>query len=143
MKALTIQQPWASAIVAGIKTVENRPWPTSYTGKLLIHAGKTMWPYGIPGEIVRDYLQPQLPFDRLPFGTIIGAVDMVDCQSYGPHLAGWDASGPWCWMFENAEQFEHPFPCRGKQGLWYLSDEVVREMLFMAVKTFHDERKIK
>jgi hypothetical protein len=39
MKVLTVRQPWASLIVAGIKNVENRSWRTKYRGKLGIHAG--------------------------------------------------------------------------------------------------------
>lgn len=39
MYALTIKQPWASAIMAGLKRVENRTWRTDYRGPLAIHAG--------------------------------------------------------------------------------------------------------
>lgn len=34
MKALSIQQPWAWAIVKRDKRVENRTWPTTYRGRL-------------------------------------------------------------------------------------------------------------
>jgi ASCH domain-containing protein len=47
MKALTIQPPMSSAIITGIKTVENRSWATNYTGPLAIHAGKKPWPHHI------------------------------------------------------------------------------------------------
>ena len=40
MKALTIRQPWASLIAAGVKTIETRSWSTKYRGPLAIHAGK-------------------------------------------------------------------------------------------------------
>lgn len=39
--ALTIKQPWAALIIAGIKDVENRSWTTPHRGLLLIHAGIT------------------------------------------------------------------------------------------------------
>src|SRR3954452_3561016 len=39
MKALTIRQPWAALIMAGSKDVENRVRPTSFRGRLAIHAG--------------------------------------------------------------------------------------------------------
>lgn len=39
MRALTIHGPWAWAIAAGHKTVENRSWTTNYRGTLAIHAG--------------------------------------------------------------------------------------------------------
>ena len=39
MKTLSIQQPWASMICAGIKDVENRTWkPAEVPGRILIHA---------------------------------------------------------------------------------------------------------
>ena len=42
IKALTIKQPWASAIAFGDKRVENRSWPTAYRGLLAIHAGASI-----------------------------------------------------------------------------------------------------
>jgi len=40
MRALSIRQPWAWAILHG-KDVENRTWVTRVTGEFLIHASKT------------------------------------------------------------------------------------------------------
>lgn len=42
MKVLTIKQPYASLIVAGIKKYEFRTWKTKYRGEVLIHAGKSV-----------------------------------------------------------------------------------------------------
>lgn len=39
MRALTLHQPWATAVALGVKTVETRSWATSYRGPLAIHAG--------------------------------------------------------------------------------------------------------
>jgi hypothetical protein len=39
-KALSLWQPWASLIVLGHKDKETRSWPTSYRGRLWIHATK-------------------------------------------------------------------------------------------------------
>ncbi len=38
MKALSIDQPNATFVAAGIKDVENRTWTTTYRGKIYIHA---------------------------------------------------------------------------------------------------------
>lgn len=38
---LSMHQPWASLLVYGIKTHEGREWPTSYRGRLWIHAAST------------------------------------------------------------------------------------------------------
>ncbi len=43
MPAITLWQPWAAVVAAGLKPVENRPWPppASIRGKrIAIHAGK-------------------------------------------------------------------------------------------------------
>ena len=42
MKALTICQPYAGAILDGRKRVENRTFRTEYRGELIIHAGKSL-----------------------------------------------------------------------------------------------------
>lgn len=39
---LSVRQPWAWLIVNGYKTVENRTWHTSFRGRFLVHAAKTM-----------------------------------------------------------------------------------------------------
>lgn len=35
---LTMHQPWASLLVAGVKRVEGRSWQTTHRGRLWIHA---------------------------------------------------------------------------------------------------------
>ena len=42
MKAISIRQPWAWAIIYAGKTVENRNWATKYRGPILIHAAQKM-----------------------------------------------------------------------------------------------------
>jgi hypothetical protein len=38
MKAVTLWQPWASAVALGLKRFETRSWATAYRGPILIHA---------------------------------------------------------------------------------------------------------
>ena len=38
MKALSLRQPWAWAVVEAGKDVENRRWNTKFRGDFLIHA---------------------------------------------------------------------------------------------------------
>ena len=40
MKALSLWQPHAQAIAAGLKPYETRHWPTRYRGPIAIHAAK-------------------------------------------------------------------------------------------------------
>ncbi len=42
MKALSLRQPWAWAILHAGKRIENRDWGTAYRGPLLLHASKSV-----------------------------------------------------------------------------------------------------
>jgi len=83
MKAITINQPEAALIAAGIKNIELRTWNTSYRGVLYVHAGAH-----VPSqaeiddyiEIAKDYGDKALrDFLRLAKITrrIICRVDLV------------------------------------------------------------------
>ncbi len=71
MKAITIKQPYASLIAAGIKKYEFRTWKTKYRGELLIHAGKS-----IDKKAVKKFKEYNLDY---PTGCIIAKVNLVDC----------------------------------------------------------------
>ena len=71
MKAITIKQPYASLIAAGIKTYEFRTWKTKYRGELLIHAGK-----GVDKKAMEKFKKYNLDY---PSGCIIAKVNLVDC----------------------------------------------------------------
>lgn len=71
MKTITVKQPFASLIAAGIKKYEFRTWKSNYRGKLLIHAGK-----GIDKKAMEKFKNYNLEY---PSGCIIAICDMVDC----------------------------------------------------------------
>lgn len=93
MLALSIRQPWAAFIIAGLKTVENREWSTNVRGRILVHAGKSMTrreyaaaiefaahALSSDGEAAsEDALRRQFPADALPRGGIVGTVRITDC----------------------------------------------------------------
>lgn len=85
MKAITIKQPWASLIVHGIKDIENRTWRTNYRGRMLIHAagshGKKFSVDLTDAQMKAAFgtIAKETMFGNLPFGTIIGSVEIVDC----------------------------------------------------------------
>lgn len=55
MKTLSIQQPWASLICAGIKDVENRTWKAAeIPGKILIHASSKKVTQNFFSEITEE-----------------------------------------------------------------------------------------
>jgi hypothetical protein len=116
MRVLTIRQPWASLIVvAGLKDVENRTWPTSHRGPLAIHAGASPDKTATP----EDWAAIAAFGDR-PVGAIIGIVDVVDCvQGYdSPYALG----GFWHWVLENPRALPEAIPAKGRLGLWTFDD---------------------
>lgn len=119
MKALTICQPWAWAIAAGHKHVENRTWPTSYRGPLAIHAGKSA-AWEVSGRFVIERIGVAVPA-QLAKGVILGVCDLVDVVRYDRcrelHSDPW-ADGPWCWRLENFQPLDEPLAYRGAQGLF-------------------------
>jgi activating signal cointegrator 1 len=91
MKALSLWQPWASAIACGAKRIETRSWETSYRGPLLIHAAKTKdWlPYreirsdlgSERGEVgFKAVMAAKIPSEFVfPLGALIAVAELVAC----------------------------------------------------------------
>jgi len=90
LKALSLWQPWASAIAVGAKRIETRHWRTAYRGPLAIHAAKRLvkdelihigacwhW-FGALRPLGAGFDGPPL-WDLLPFGAIVAVCDLVDC----------------------------------------------------------------
>lgn len=113
IKALTIRQPFASLVMAGVKTTENRTWRTNYRGRLLIHAG---------ARDDRDAMREHGHLlDDYPRGAILGSVELVDIVR--------DSSSPWAmpdsfhWILSDARHYDVPIPCKGRLGLWHLGSD--------------------
>ena len=138
MKAVSIHQPWAWAILFAGKNVENRTWRTHHRGPLLVHAARSrrsydqqdaaLWPglYGV-----------ELPaWEELTTGAILGVVEVVDCVAIGPGgdlgehgTSVWALEGAYGWMLANPRPFTEPIPCRGAQLLFEVPKELVARLL--------------
>lgn len=132
MKTLTICQPYPRLILILEKPVENRTWPISYRGPLLIHAGKSRdW---MDDDDEKDAIDAG---DPLVFGAILGRCNLVACLRVeeieaGKHDARYPqlisrahCFGPWCWVLEDVQRFDTPLFCNGKQGLWDFPDSLL------------------
>jgi hypothetical protein len=71
IRALSICQPWAHAVLHLGKDVENRPWRTHFRGTLLIQASLKVE----RNEALKLKFDP----DSLPTDVIVGSVEVVDC----------------------------------------------------------------
>lgn len=121
MKCLTVCQPWAWAIVAGPKGIENRTWFTPYRGLILIHAGASR---GWLNSATPAELPGLPPVDQLVFSAFVGVARVVDCVAKSrlrkdhPY-----AEGPWCWVLADRRPIK-PVPARGALGIWEIPDDV-------------------
>ncbi len=137
IKALTIRQPWASAIANGKKKVETRGHRTCYRGPLLIHAGQSRIHLALGKTRLLAGI-PDLHGDP-PLGAIIAVCELVDCiptaelalysvpvsrlelnrAEWRQELALGDYSaGRYGWVLNNVRKLPEPIPYRGQQGLW-------------------------
>lgn len=99
IKCLSIRQPYAGLIIHEGKDIENRLWATNYRGPLLVHAG--LKPF-VGARCLLDH--------RMPFGGIVGIVDVVDCVTESP--SEWFC-GPYGFVLENPRPLLF-MPCKGK-----------------------------
>lgn len=119
MKALSIRQPWAHAILHLGKDIENRTWVTAHDGLLVVHAAKTVDRPAV--EILRDMGEP-VP-DRPVTGALLGTVRVVGCVSGSG--SWWAERGAWHWKLSDPRPFDEPIPWRGLPGLFDVPDDVL------------------
>lgn len=130
MRAISLWQPWASAIAIGAKHNETRSWYTAYRGPLAIHAAKT--------KEHADYIrEPTVSaafsaagikrIEDLPFGCVLVTCRMFDCvrtekiaDSISPieRALGDYTPGRFAWVFTDFVILPQPIPARGSQGFW-------------------------
>jgi len=134
MKAVSIHQPWAWAILHAGKNVENRTWATRHRGPLLIHAARSRASYSRQDAATWPELYGiALPaWEELTTGVILGVVDVVDCVRVGPGGAlgergesVWALEGYFGWVVANPQPFAEPIPYRGAQMLFDVPDELL------------------
>lgn len=130
MKALTVLQPWAWAIMHAGKDVENRTWKPGKAlavGELFaIHAGKKLW---TPRHLARDRIAQSggivVPRD-LPRGVVLGVCQFHGCE---PSTSRWAEPGMVHWNIAVVYRCGTPIAARGKQMLWYLPKKIESHLL--------------
>lgn len=133
MRALSVRQPWAWLIFNAGKDVENRDWPTSVRGPVLIHASKgcTEDEWEEARDFSDPYLSGNLPeISDLRWGGIVGVVEIADCvrASDSPWFFG-----SYGFVLRNPRPL--PFvPWRGQLGFFDVPEEQLSEEAFRALQ---------
>lgn len=134
MKCLSIKQPWAQYIAAGIKDIENRSWGLkNFPQRILIHTGKkkdiqSVYDLPLLYQLIIENAEKMgiVPFiDDMPTGAIIGVVDIVGCSINDVERSDWagfsdDPKHPvYNLHLANARLFKEPITdVKGKQGIF-------------------------
>lgn len=131
MRALSIRQPWAWLICTGLKDVENRSWRTLVRGRIYVHAPLSMASMDkfTLAALLRVASAKELAplfakYEKLPFGAIIGEVDIIACRRRvgilgDGNVSRWHELGQYGFYMENAALYDDPIPCKGRQGFFY------------------------
>lgn len=82
--ALSVRQPWAALLAAGIKSVDIRSWPTARRGRVLIHAGRRPDPR--PAAWAR-VTTPELEEASRLVGGVVGVGELAGCIKYATREA--------------------------------------------------------
>jgi hypothetical protein len=103
-RVISVMNPWAWRIVAGLQAFEHRTWKPSWRGVLWIHASKD-GDLSAPAE-----LWP--PGGRLVNSAIIGHVTLAGVEG---------RPGAWRWVLTDAYQLTRPVTgVPGHPGLWLI-----------------------
>jgi hypothetical protein len=153
---LTLHQPWATLMAAGLKRVETRSWRTSWAGLVAIHAGRNVealevLSHSVPLRSGLHIAGAQLPdgwfanpADRLlrecaPLGAIVGVGMLQHCERTETLVSqgafeeerpfGNYGPGRFGLVFEAVVPVPTPMPARGHQGLREISDAALTDTL--------------
>ena len=77
--ALSVKQPWAALLAAGVKGVEVRTWGTRRRGPVLIHAAGVPDPRPDGWALIPN---PQVRTLAEQTGGVIAAAELVECVDY-------------------------------------------------------------
>lgn len=130
---LSMHQPWASLLVAGIKRVEGRSWYSAHRGRLWIAAAaKRPSPQEI-SELEASYrvlLHKDVNFPKdYPTGCLLGCVEVADClpldqfKEQYPSLDQESAS-PFIFICTNPLELIIKFPIKGQHKIWRLDSKI-------------------
>ena len=119
VRVLSIQQPWAWAIVEGYKRVENRTWTTKHRGAVLIHAGANVrGPEDFESLRRKHHLRApsRSEIDR---GCIVGVAELIDVvtRKNAKRFGRW-FGGPYGLVLRNATALRKPVKVKSQLGLY-------------------------
>jgi len=133
MRAISLWQPWATAIAVGTKRVETRHWSTNYTGPLAIHAAKR-WGPDERNFASMEQMMGRLP-KEIPLGAIVATCTLMGCRRTEDvehqitaieRIYGNYTPGRFAWFLTDIVALPEPIPFKGAQGFFNVPDELLK-----------------
>src|SRR5262245_24384393 len=107
MRALSIRQPHAEAILRGAKKTEYRTKATKIRGRIYIYASLGRYDEESEAEMMKQYGIDDVTCDALPRGVLVGTVELYDCN-------GGD------WSVRDPQRLDSPpKPTKHPQPVWF------------------------
>ncbi|XP_067931786.1 activating signal cointegrator 1-like [Watersipora subatra] len=128
---LSMHQPWASLLVAGIKLHEGRTWYSPHRGRLWI-AATAQNPTDIEIKTLEDDYSKRygssLSFpDTYPTGCLLGYVNLADVlsqQDYRQQYPDGESTSPYVFICEYPQELPLKFSLKGKHKIYKLNPEI-------------------
>jgi len=152
MRAISLWQPWATAIALGSKTIETRDWSTEWRGPLAIHAAKRRILRELDEFDGHAHWRGALHLDGtrmvsevLPFGAVVAVCNLIGCltseellrrpslyELRGVEPEQWEesqmgnfADGRYGWVLADIRPLSPPVPFKGAQGFFHVPDSLL------------------
>lgn len=134
-KCLSMHQPWASLLVAGIKTVEGRSWPTRYRGPLWIASTAKKCAVAATDCARAEYAMRSRGTDfpaAFPSAVLLGRVTVTDCLESDEwrrrvqcgEMSDEANDSPFLFVCDNPHRLTTPLPVRGMHRIWTLPADI-------------------
>lgn len=129
---MSMHQPWASLLIAGIKMHEGRSWYTAHRGRLWI--ASTAKPAD-SDEIKRmeKFYQLHLKDENLklptqyPPGVLLGCVKVTDClpqEEYRKIYPNGESESPFVFICDDPQELPVRFPVKGEHKIYKLDSNI-------------------
>ncbi|KAK2718806.1 hypothetical protein QYM36_005971 [Artemia franciscana] len=129
---LSMHQPYASLLVAGIKRHEGRTWYSTHRGRLWIASAvkaPTQQEIKELENLYRHILKDEnLVFpEAYPTGCLLGCVDVSDVlpqEEYRNLFPDGESESPYVFVCENPQELKVKFPVKGAHKLYKLPPQI-------------------
>ncbi|CAL9676067.1 hypothetical protein [Streptomyces sp. enrichment culture] len=124
IRGITVQQPYATCILTGAKTIENRPRSWSWRGWMLLHAGQRTDATALHLPLVAHTIRGW----ELTAGAVIGIARLADCHQDpegSPPCTRWAHPGAWHLVLTDVQELPLPVPATGQLGPWKPTPELL------------------